>query len=495
MALILASTGCGTIKKNNESSYNTYNKYINMSHRDYIQAQLCRDAAERHNKKNKKKLDKKKCKRTLSHFKSHLWKTNGFWIGRKNCIFPGVFYTTYKVFFYYKTMKAIILAAGEGTRLRPMTYTIPKPLIKVMGVPIIEHNIKHIYKQVDEIIIVVGYKQEMFREFLGDNYKGTKITYQTQSEEKWTAAALFWLDSDLDVIIMNADAIFEKKDLEELLTLKGYWALVQTVEEPKNYGIFQISEATWYIQQVIEKPQEEVWNLASLWAYKFHSKIFEYIKNVKKSPRGEYEITDAINEFAKNYPFKPLEISWKFIDVWYPWHLLDANQYLLWNISDKIQGNIEDWVYIKGNIILEEGACIKSGSYIEWNVYIWKNTQIWPNAYIRWNTSIGESSKIWNAVEINNSYIWDHTNIAHLSYIWDSIIGNHVNLGWGFMVANLRHDEADIKCMIKWKLVNTKRRKFWVIIWDNTKTGMNTSVYPGRVLDNNIYTLPGEIVK
>ena len=392
-------------------------------------------------------------------------------------------------------MKAIILAAWEGSRLRPITNTTPKPLVKIYGKSIIEYNLENIYKHVSEIIIIVKYREEDIKKHLWNNYKGTKITYKTQWEEKWTAAAIKWIESELDVIIMNGDSIFEEKDIQKIVKFNGYGALVREVENPKEYGIFKIDEDN-NIKEVVEKPQENIWNLASLWVYKFNSKIFDFIQQVEPSPRWEYEITDAINHFVKKYPFKALPIDGYFLDVWYPWDILWANSHFLDNlkISD-IRWTVEEWVTIKWNIILEEWAILKSGTYIEWNVLIEKDSVIWPNTYLRWNTTIWQNCKIWNAVEIKNSSIWDNTNITHLSYVWDSIIWNNVNLWCGFKTANLRHDSAHIKVMVKWKLIDSWLKKLWIIIWDNVKTGINTSSYPGRILDTNNFTKPGDIIK
>jgi bifunctional UDP-N-acetylglucosamine pyrophosphorylase/glucosamine-1-phosphate N-acetyltransferase len=152
-------------------------------------------------------------------------------------------------------------------------------------------------------------------------------------------------------------------------------------------------------------------------------------------------------------------------------------------------------VTIKGHIVLEEGAILKSGTYIEGNVYIGKWSVIGPNTYLRGNTVIGEKCKIGNAVEVKNSSIGDHTNIAHLSYIWDSVLWNHINIWWGMITANLRHDKWNIRVMIKDKLVDTGLRKLWAIVGDHTKTWANTMIYPGRVLQNGSFTLPWEIVK
>jgi len=393
-------------------------------------------------------------------------------------------------------MKAIILAAWEGSRLRPITNTTPKPLIKIAWKPIIEHNLENIYNKVDEIIIVVKYLKEKIINYFWDNFKWTKITYHTQSWEKGTAWALFWLEYIKDdVLILNWDTIFDKNDLNNIINYSWYAVLVKEVENPEKYGIFEIS-SDLIIKKIIEKPKDYIWNLANLWIYKFSHKIFEYIKNVPLSPRLEYELTDALNEFAKNFPLKAIKSKWDFIDVWYPWDILKANKYFLDKLEkSQIKWQIEENVVIKWNIILEEWAILKSWTYIEWNCYIWKNTSIWPNIYLRWTTCIWNNCKIWANNEIKNSSIWDNTNIAHLSYIWDSIIWNNVNIWWWFLSANLRHDEKNIKVPIKWILTDTWLKKLWVIIWDNVKTWAKAYSMPGRVIENNSLIMPWEMIK
>ena len=392
-------------------------------------------------------------------------------------------------------MKAIILAAWEWKRLKPITNTIPKPLIKIFWKPIIEHNLEFIYKYVSEIIIIIEYKWNLIKEYFWTNFKWTNISYKNQWEEKWTWAAIKWINFQEDVIIINWDSIFDKKDLRNLIDFRWYWILVKEVESPERYWIIKIS-SNKNIEKIIEKPKKFIWNLANLWAYKLNSKIFEYIDMIKSSSRWEYEITDAINIYAKNNSLKAIEIKWKFIDIWYPWDILKANNYFL-NILKKssIKWTIEDWVYIKWNIVLEKWAVLKSWTYIEWNVYIWKNSIIWPNSYIRNSSVIWDNCRIWNSVEIKESVFFDNSNAAHLSYIWNSIIWNNVNLGWWFISGNLRHDNSNIKVPINWKLIDTFLIKFWCIIWDNTKTWMNTSTYPWRIIENDTFTLPWEIVK
>jgi bifunctional UDP-N-acetylglucosamine pyrophosphorylase/glucosamine-1-phosphate N-acetyltransferase len=391
-------------------------------------------------------------------------------------------------------MKAIILAAWEGTRLRPLTNTIPKPLIQIFWKSILEHNMDIIYKFVSEIIIVVQYKKELFKEKFGNSYKWVKIIYHEQIDEKWTASALKWIKSDTDIFVINWDSIFEKDDLIKLLTFKWYWVLVKEVSDPTKYWIFELDKEK-NIKKVVEKPSDFIWNLANLWVYKFAPEILEIVNSIKISLRWEYEITDAINIFVKKYPLKTFNIKWDFIDIWFSPDILTANSYFLNNINKSdIQWIVEEWVVIKWNIILEKWSILKSGTYIEWNCYIWKNTSIWPNTYLRWNTCIWNNCKIWNWVEIKNSTIWNSTNIAHLSYFWDSILWNNINVWWGYISANLRHDKANIKIMVKWKLVDTNTHKFWIIIWDNCKIWIKVSSMPWRTIENNTNIMPWKVI-
>lgn len=392
-------------------------------------------------------------------------------------------------------MKLIIPAAWKWTRLRPFTNTTPKPLIKILWKTILEYNLDNLYKYVDEIIIIVKHKKEDIINYLWDTYKWVKISYRTQSNEKWTWAALFWINFTWDLLIVYWDSILNKNDLLKLVKLEWYWALAKEVNNPEKYWILKINDSS-IIKEIIEKPLEYIWNLANLGVFKLNWSIFDYLKEIKPSPRWEYELTCAINIFTSKNEFKAIKIDWDFIDIWSPWDILQTNKYFLEKLSKSdIKWVIEDNVTIKWNVILEEWAILKSWTYIEWNIYIWKDASIWPNTYLRWSTVIWDNCKIWNAVEIKNSSLWDNTNVAHLSYIWDSIIWNNVNIWGWFISANLRHDNKNIKVLVKWELVDCWLRKLGCIIWDNVKTGMNTSTYPWRVIENDSFTVPWEIVK
>jgi bifunctional UDP-N-acetylglucosamine pyrophosphorylase/glucosamine-1-phosphate N-acetyltransferase len=166
-------------------------------------------------------------------------------------------------------------------------------------------------------------------------------------------------------------------------------------------------------------------------------------------------------------------------DIGLPWHLLDANKFLLKNIKHEVKGKIEENVQIVGNVIIGKNSLIRSGSYIIGPCYIGENSLLGPNAFIRPFTSIGNDCRI-GMSEIKNSLIFSNTAIPHFNYIGDSIICENVNLGAGTKISNLRFDNGNVKMNINEKLINSGRRKFGAIIGPSAQTGINSSIMCGK---------------
>ncbi len=396
-------------------------------------------------------------------------------------------------------MNLVIMAAGEGSRMQPLTGTTPKPLLKICGKTIIEHNIDSIIKYFDAIYIVVKYKKEVFPVYFGDEYKGKPVYYIEQSEQKGTWAAILSLKGKVkwEFIVVSGDDLYNETDIMDLAKHEWYATLCKQVANPCDFGIFTVDnrgKATG----IIEKPTDlSIGNLANIGNHKFDDRIFSDLEKLPLSPRWELEITDLIHQYIREGRYSVVEATGHWITIGYPWDLLKANEEIIGKYTSTVNhgGTIEGNVTIKGNVYLEEGAVIKSGTYIEGNAYFGKNSSIGPNAYIRENTSIGNNSKVGAFVELKNSYIGESSAIPHLSYFGDSIIGNHVNIGGGSKVANLRHDGTNIRAKIKDKLVDTGRRKLGAIIGDGAHLGIGTLIYPGRTIPTDWTTFPGEIVK
>jgi bifunctional UDP-N-acetylglucosamine pyrophosphorylase/glucosamine-1-phosphate N-acetyltransferase len=375
-------------------------------------------------------------------------------------------------------MKAVILAAGKSTRTWPLTSKKPKALLKAANKTIIEHNLEQLDGLVEEAIIVVGFEAGQIKTLLGKKFGKIRISYAEQKEQLGTGHALLQAEKLINngFIVMVSDDFYSKEDIKRCLKHK-YCVLAKKVSRPEGFGVFLTKDGL--VTDLVEKPRRFISDLANTACYVLDKKIFSYVKKIKRSERGEYELTDAVKEFARNEAVRLEEVKGYWIPVPFPWSLLEANEFFLKKIKGKIEGTIKKGATVKGEVIVGRGTVIKSGSYIEGPVTIGENCSIGPNCYLRNCVAIGNNCKIGNAVEIKNSIIMDNTKVPHLSYIGDSVIGENVNLGAGTITANLRHDDKAVKSLVKGEMVDTGRRKLGAIIGDNAKTGINSALMPG----------------
>ncbi len=387
-------------------------------------------------------------------------------------------------------MKAVILAAGKALRFHPLSITTPKPLLKVANKELILYALDALIGLVDEIIIIVGYKRDMIIARLGDNYRGIPIRYITQENLNGTGGAVLLADGLVDdFLVMPADDIYSEQDIRNIAMNKNS-ILVAHSEHPEFYGCVEISGK--YVKRIVEKPKEPKTDLINAGLYHFTREIFDYIKKVDLSIRNEIEITDAISLMEN---VKHIKVKDYWLPNSYVWDLLKTNTEILRRMESRIEGSVEEGAVVKGKLILGKGSLIRAGAYLEGDIIIGENTVIGPNCFIRGSTAIGNNCRVGNAVEIKNSILMDGSKVGHLSYVGDSILGRNVNFGAGTITANLRHDNKNIKTMIKGELVDTGLRKFGTIVGDKVHTGIHTSIYPGRKLYPETSTLPGEIVK
>lgn len=392
-------------------------------------------------------------------------------------------------------LKAIILSAGEGSRMRPLTLTKPKTMLPVAGKPIIQYNIESLRDNgITDILLIVRYKEEIVRNYFGDGSDfGVNISYKTQKDFLGTANAISYGEDFIDdsIIVLNGDIILDDEIIHEIIKKYNYLSpdtlmLLTEVEDPSAFGVVEIENGN--IKNIVEKPKREEApsNLVNAGIYIFNKDIFDKIRETEISERGEYEITDSVSlQIENNKKVIGHKTSKDWIDVGRPWELIEVNEELIGKLKTEIKGTVEAGAVIHGEVFLDEGSVIKAGVYIEGNVYIGKNCDIGPNSYIRGNTYFGDNVHVGNAVEIKNSIIMENTNVSHLSYVGDSVIGSNCNIAAGTNIANLRFDNATIKTKIKNQKIDSGRRKLGAIIGDSVKTGINSSFSPGVKVGHN----------
>ena len=379
------------------------------------------------------------------------------------------------------TKQGLILAAGLGKRMAPLSNNLSKSLLPVAGRPFIEWQIMALIQSgVERIGIVCRKENEDFQKKIGDGTKyGIEIEYIVQEEQSGTADALLKAEKQMngDFYCLNGDVIVSSETLMLLDKKENGMAIVE-VDDVSAYGCIEIVNGT--VAKIIEKENTGK-GVINAGIYKMNSDIFEALKDMKKSKRGEYELTTII----ENKKFEVVEIDGPWIDIGNPWNLLEANELYMQNIEQKIDGDVEENVTIKGDVFVSKGAVIKSGTYIEGSVWIGEGAVIGPNAYIRGATMLDAKTKVGASSEVKNSIIMSGAKVPHHNYVGDSIIGRNVNLGSGTKIANLRLDKGEISIERDGGKINTGRKKFGAILGDNVSTGINSSINVGTIIGSD----------
>lgn len=224
-------------------------------------------------------------------------------------------------------MKAVIFAAGEGKRMRPLTESMPKPMLTVLGKPLIQYTFEALPDVVDEVVVVVGYKRAQIQAFLGAEFLGKRVSYVVQETMGGTGAALLLAKDALGAgpfIATYADDIYLKSDVEKIL-VHTYGLLVSEVDDARPFGVVE-SAPDGRIVSFEEKPEHPKSNLVSTGMILIDEKVFAYDAPVH--PRtGERYIVDMVMGLAHDYPVYAVPAS-RWIQIGYPDDLRKAERLL-----------------------------------------------------------------------------------------------------------------------------------------------------------------------
>ena len=379
-------------------------------------------------------------------------------------------------------MKGIILAAGEGQRLRPLTKNMPKVMIPVGNKPILQYVIEAMAKSgIREISIVVGYHSEKVRQYFGNGGNfGVKIHYVMQEKQLGTSHALHQARTDDDFILVAGDNIISEECLKGLINEKKNTILGIFSKNASKYGV--IEQRDGKLVNIEEKMPKMGENLIFTGMGLFGPEIFDEIE--KALEEGIYELPKVLARMEEIRVFMG-ECVWK--DAIYPWDLLDLNSWALKDIARVLSGKVER-AEITGKVEIGEGTVISGGAYIRGPVKIGKNCYIGPNSVILPNTSIGNDVSIGAQTFIKNSIIMSSTTIAHQSSIENSVIGRGCSIGARFSAISAPFDKV-----IGGDILHV--RDGGVIMGDDCRIGAEVSIYQGCRVGTGTKVGSGLIIK
>ncbi|AWR96238.1 glucose-1-phosphate thymidylyltransferase [Acidianus sulfidivorans JP7] len=332
-------------------------------------------------------------------------------------------------------MKGLLLAGGLGTRLRPLTYTGNKHTIPIANKPMILYALENLINAgIREINVILGPLKEGIVNIIGDGSAyNVKVNYIEQPDPLGLAHAVMLAENKIgnDSFVMHLGDNLLKGGIKEFVktfeeTNADAVIGVTKVKDPRQYGVVVLDDKG-KVAKLIEKPKEPPSNLALVGVYVFSPKIFRYVKMLKPSWRGEYEITDAIQLMVNDgLRVEAIEVKGWWKDTGKPDDLLDANRLILDEIETNVKVNTD--AKIEGRVVIEEETKIKENVVIRGPAIIGKNCVIGPNVYIGPYTSIGDNCVL-RDVEIEDSIVMKDVKIEGVNYrISDSIIGNNVTI-------------------------------------------------------------------
>jgi bifunctional UDP-N-acetylglucosamine pyrophosphorylase/glucosamine-1-phosphate N-acetyltransferase len=390
-------------------------------------------------------------------------------------------------------MEFVVLAAGRGRRLRPLTDGIPKPMLPVGQKPLVGHVLDAATEAgASGFVVVVADEDGPVRDRFGDSYGGVPITYAEQSEPRGTADAVACASDHLDgpFVVLNGDNLYDPASLSSVVDSAPAIG-VYRVDDPTEYGV--ISHDGSRVNDIVEKPADPPTDLANVGAYALPQLDRDDLV-VPQSDRGEREFTDVLAQVLETNRVSPVEFD-TWLDVGRAWELLAANERVISSKGGSIEGDVSPDAHVHGDVVVEDGATIRERSTVEGPAVVRAGATVGPGAYVRGTTYVGPGAHVGHGVEVKNSVVMAEASVGHLSYVGDSLVGREANLGAGTTVANLRHDDEAIDLTVKGERLSTGRRKFGTVVGHGAKTGINTSVHPGVTLSTGATTMPGETVE
>ena len=368
--------------------------------------------------------------------------------------------------------QAVILAAGEGQRLRPFTVTKPKVMLSIADKPILQYVVESLAQNgIRNLVLVVGYRREQVFDWIGSGEQfGVEVTYVTQERQLGTAHALAQAKAvtENEFLVLPGDNLIAADTIARFAAIKPEAMLVKRVDNPVRYGVVTIDNGV--VKDIVEKPKEARGNVINTGIYAFTRQIFSFIE-------PELDIPDALNNMiAQGHPISAQETDGTWLDVVYPWDILSLNDAVLRQIQSSLGGTIETGVSLKGQVSVGKDTVIRSNSYIVGPVVIGDNCDIGPNVCLLPATSIGNNVVISPFTEIKNSVIGDDVSLGPGCIIEDSVIDKSCVINGRFTACS---SQAEVKVDDEYHVVN-----IGAMLGEGCSLGNSVVAQPGVIVGN-----------
>ncbi|HEY56109.1 MAG TPA: NTP transferase domain-containing protein [Dehalococcoidia bacterium] len=369
--------------------------------------------------------------------------------------------------------QAVILAAGEGNRLRPFTASKPKAMLTIAGKPILEHVIEALAGSgVRSIVLVVGYRREQIFDYFGSGEQsGVEITYVKQERRLGTAHALLQAKGVVadEFLVLSGDKLISADTIAGFVAVEPEAVLVKRVDNPTRYGVVTIEDDL--VREITEQPKVAESSLISTRIYALSREVLNVID-------ARLAISDALNAMiAQGRPLRAYETDGTWLDIVYPWDILSLNGLILRQINPEMGGVIEKGVSLRGLVSVGKNTVIRANSSIVGPVVIGDGCHIGPHVCILPATSIGDNVVLAPLTEVENSVIGSDVTIGAGSIIQDSVIDQGSVIAGHFTAAA---GEAEVR-------INDEHHslKVGAMLGEGCNIGSGVVAQPGVILGSH----------
>lgn len=368
---------------------------------------------------------------------------------------------------------AVVLAAGEGTRLQPLTSNRPKPMLPAANRPILEHVLDALVEAgIARLVLVVGYRRERVQEHFGPSYRDVPITYVRQEKQLGSGHALLQARSAIDgpMLVVNGDRIIEPRSVERVVSafetddVEAVLAVIER-DDAERYGAVTLEDRD--ISEIVEKPQHGQYRLINAGIYAFEQSIFEEIEETPREA-GELALTETIARLLNRTRVRGVRTDGLWVDATYPWDLLEVATEIL------SRGRVAEPERAEG-VWVHDDARVHEDVTLRPPVVVGPDSEIGAGSVVGPNVALGQNGTIGANVTVERAVLETDSRVGHGTTLVDAVLGQHASVGVDTTVPG---GPADVR--VGQQIF--EKQRLGAVLGDRVEVGGAVSFAPGTLV-------------
>ncbi|HII38699.1 TPA: NTP transferase domain-containing protein [Candidatus Micrarchaeota archaeon] len=382
----------------------------------------------------------------------------------------------------------VVLAAGHGKRLWPLSETTCKPMARILSKPVLEWTVENALPNANKIILVVGQLKEQVTDYFSSKPYADRVVFVEQPRQMGTGHALLQAEPVVEsgsLVMINGDNFFHPsvfKLLAEECIKKEWFAVTRNVADRSPYGAYYLSKG--FIERVVEKPTDGTPGPININLFHAPKSFFKLLEKIKPSPRGEIEVTDALQYFFSENRVRAIDFKGYWNDIGTYWNYLDANTFACSELMQpKIAGTIEEGAQIGGKLWLGKGSIVKAGALIQGNCFVGENCIIGRGAELRGDNVVENNCTV-GAAQLKSCVMLEGSKTEDGAVATYSVLCEDSKIGRNARLSCRSKDGQTVKVNVNGKHLDSRRSELGSVIGRGIHLGENTLVAPGAIINS-----------